>query len=80
MKAVEGGTISLDEAQKILGEMVGPKIFNAVKQLNKDGTTLGATLKDVAESMNIVSLDDANNAEKFGDAMDRLKNALAKMS
>lgn len=73
--AVENGSMSLDEAQKLLGEMVGPKIFNAIKQLNVDGTTLGETLTNVAESMNIVSLDDAKNAEAFGDAMDRLKNA-----
>ena len=73
MKAVEGGTISLDEAQKILGEMVGPKIFNAVKQLNKDGTSLGETLADVAGSMNIVGIEDAKQAEKFGDALVRLK-------
>lgn len=74
-KAMQNGTLDLEDAKTLLGEMVGPKIFNQIKQLTEDGVGLGDALAEVAESMNIIALEDAQNAEKFGDALQRVKDA-----
>lgn len=73
--AMQEGTINLSDAQKLLGEMVGPKIFQAIQQLTNDGVGLGEALAEVAGSMNIIALEDAQQAEKFGDALQRVKDA-----
>ena len=73
--AMQDGTINLSDAQKLLGEMVGPKIFQAIQQLTNDGVGLGEALAEVAGSMNIIALEDAQQAEKFGDALQRVKDA-----
>ncbi len=74
--AMQDGTINLSDAQKLLGEMVGPKIFQSIQQLTDDGVGLGEALAEVAGSMNIIALEDANQAEAFGDALARVKDAL----
>ncbi len=74
-QAMQDGTIDMTDAQKILGEVVGPKILGIFQQLEKDGIGVGAALADVAENINIVSLEDARKAEEFNDAIARLQTA-----
>ena len=74
-QAMQAGTIDMTDAQKILGEVVGPKILGLFQQLEEDGVGVGAALADVAENINIVSLEDARQAEAFNDALSRLQDA-----
>ena len=75
-QAMQNGSIGMADAQKILGEMVGPKVLGIFQQLKKDGVSTGQALSEVAKSMNIVSLDDAKRAEVFNDSLSRLKDQL----
>jgi len=75
MIAMQNGTIDMTDAQKILGVMVGPKIFNAIKALTDQGISLGDAMTQVSKSMNILSLDDVKRAADFNDAMGRLKDS-----
>jgi len=75
-QAMQNGTIDMTDAQRILGEVVGPKILGLFQQLEEDGVGVGAALADVAENINIVSLEDARQAEAFNDALSRLQGAL----
>lgn len=75
-QAMQEGTIGMADAQKILGEMVGPKVLGVFQQLKQDGVGVGKALADVADSMNIVSLEDAQRAEVFNDSLSRLGDQL----
>lgn len=75
-QGIQDGTIKMEDAQKILGEMVGPKILGIFNQLREDGVSVGAAMKEVAKSMNIVSIEDSNRAEQFNDALGRLSDSL----
>lgn len=74
-KAIQAGTITVADAQKILGEEVGPKIFGIFQKLANEGTSVGAAMKEVADNMVIFSLEDAEKAAKFNDALSRLNTA-----
>ena len=75
-QAMQTGTIDMTDAQKILGEVVGPKVLGLFEDMAAKGTSVGEALSDVAGSMNIVSIEDANRAEAFNDALARLQGAL----
>ena len=77
--AVQDGTLSIDEASKILGQRVGPKIVGIFQDLATNGTSVEEALKDVAANTNIVPLDAAKNAEVFGDTMERIRQVLGKV-
>lgn len=77
--AIQNGTIDIEDAQKILGERVGPKIFETFKQLKEDGIGVAQALGEVAESTPIVSLETAQQAERFNDILTQLGNILQKL-
>ena len=61
--AVQEGTLSVDEASKILGQRVGPKIVGIFTDLAAGGTDVKTALAEVAENTNIVPLEAAQNAD-----------------
>ena len=73
--AMQEGKIGMAEAQKILGEMVGPKVLGMMDALTAKGVPAGEAMAEVARSMNLIAFDDAKNAEKFNDSMNRLKES-----
>jgi len=77
--AVQDGTLSIDEASKILGQRVGPKIVGIFTDLAAGGTDVKTALEDVAANTNIIPLDAAKNAEVFGDTMERIRQVLGKV-
>jgi uncharacterized protein YoxC len=77
--AVQEGTLSVDEASKILGQRVGPKIVGIFTDLAAGGTDVKTALAEVAENTNIVPLEAAQNAELFGDTMERIRQVLGKV-
>ena len=77
--AIQNGTIDIEDAQKILGERVGPKIFETFKQLKDDGIGVAEALSEVAQSTPIVSLETAQQAERFNDILTQLGNILQKL-
>jgi hypothetical protein len=78
-QAVQDGTLSIDEASKVLGQRVGPKIVGIFEDLADKGVSTKDALADVAANTNIVSLEAATNAEAFGDLMERIKQVLGKL-
>ncbi len=78
-QAVQDGTIDLEDAQKILGERVGPKIVGVFNAMKDSGMTAAEALADVAKHTNIVKLDAAKNAEKFNDTVGRLGTGLGQL-
>jgi len=78
-QAVQDGTIDLEDAQKILGERVGPKIVGVFNAMKDSGMTAAEALADVAKHTNIVELDAAKNAEKFNDTVGRLGTGLGQL-
>ena len=77
--AVSDGTLSLEEASKVLGQRVGPKIVGMFEDLAAKGIDTKDALADVAANTNIIPLDAATNAEAFGDTMERIKQVLGKL-
>lgn len=71
--AMQEGNIDLADAQKLLGEMVGPKVLGIFTDLENKGISAGEALAQTAEGMNLIAQADAEKAEKFNDAMDDLK-------
>jgi len=78
-QAVQDGSIEMDEASKILGMRVGPKIVGIFEDLANKGVSVEEALKDVAANTDIVPLEAAQNAEVFGDTMERIKQVLGKV-
>ena len=72
INALNEGTISTDEFAKVVGGRAGTLIQQQFASRNTDAATLAATLADVEQNSNIVSLDAAANAEAFNDTMGRL--------
>jgi phage-related protein len=79
MNALNEGTITTEEFAKVVGGRAGPLIQEQFASLNTSAEELEATLSDVADNSNIVSLEAANNAEKFNDTVDRLKNSFGQL-
>ncbi len=73
--AMQEGKIDIADAQKILGEMVGPKVLGLFTDLADSGVTAGDAMAKTAEGMNLISFDQAKDAEAFNDAIDDLKDA-----
>jgi hypothetical protein len=78
-QAVQDGTIDLEDAQKILGERVGPKIVGVFKAMKESGMSAAEAMADVAASSNIVDLEAAQNAEKFNDTVSRMSDQLGQL-
>ena len=78
-QAVQDGTLSLDEASKVLGQRVGPKIVGMFEDLAAKGIDTKDALADVAANTNIVPLEAATQAEAFGDTIERMKQVLGKL-
>ncbi len=72
VNALNDGTISADEFQKVVGGRAGPVIAQQFASLQDGAEGLSATLQDVKENANIVPLDAAENAEVFNDTIGRL--------
>lgn len=70
--AMQNGTINITDAQKILGEQVGPKILGVFQDLESKGISAADAMADVAANMSIVDLEDAQKAEQFNDSLGRL--------
>ena len=77
--ALQDGTLTMTDARKILGDVVGPKILGGFEDLANKGVTAAAALEDVKANSDIISLDGANNAEAFGDTMGRIKEVLGQV-
>ena len=77
--AVQDGTLSIDEASKVLGQRVGPKIVGMFEDFAAKGVDVKTALEDVAANTNIVPLEAATNAEAFGDTMERINQVLGKV-
>ena len=77
--AMQNGTITMTDAQKILGEVVGPKILGVFTDLEEKGITAAEAMKDVANNMAIVDLDDAKKAEQFNDSLGRLNEGFKQL-
>lgn len=71
-QGVQNGSVSIEDAQKLLGEVVGPKIFNLFDDMKDRGITASEAFKDVAENIALVDLKKAQDAEAFNDALGRL--------
>ena len=78
-QAVQDGTIDLEDAQKILGERVGPKIVGVFNAMKDSGMSAAEAMADVAASSNIVDLEAAQNAEKFNDTVSRMSDQLGQL-
>jgi tetrahydromethanopterin S-methyltransferase subunit B len=78
-QALQDGTLSMTDARKILGDVVGPKILGGFEDLANKGVTAAAALEDVKNNSDIVTLDAANNAEAFGDTMGRLQEVSGRL-
>ena len=76
IEALNAGTISTDEFAKVVGGRAGPVIQQQFASLNQGAGELQATLADMEQNSNIVSLDAANNAEKFNDTVGRMKEVM----
>ena len=79
VNGLNAGTISTDEFAKVVGGRAGPMIAQQFAKLNKGAGALEATLADVAANSNIVSLDAAENAEKFNDTIGRLQEGMGQL-
>ena len=77
--AIQNGSIDIEDAQKLLGERVGPKIFAVFDELAQKGTGVAEALGEVAQNTPIVSLETAQQAERFNDILDQLSNVLQKL-
>ena len=78
-QAVQDGTLSVDEASKVLGQRVGPKIVGIFEDMAAKGVSTKDALADVAANTNIVPLEAATNAEAFGDTMERINQVLGRV-
>ena len=78
-QAVQDGTIDLEDAQKILGERVGPKIVGVFNAMKDSGMSAAEALADVAANTNIVDIEAAQNAEKFNDTISRMGDQLGQL-
>ena len=79
INALNDGTISADEFQKVVGGRAGPVIAQQFASLNTSAEALANTLSDVEANSNIVSLEAAENAEVFNDTVGRLKEAMGQL-
>lgn len=77
--ALQDGTLSMTDARKILGDVVGPKILGGFEDLANKGMGVSEALADVKANSDIISLEGANNAEAFGDTMGRIKEVLGQV-
>ena len=77
--AMQNGTINITDAQKILGEQVGPKILGVFQDLETKGISAADAMADVAANMAIVDLEDAQRAEQFNDSVGRLKEGMTQL-
>lgn len=75
-QALQDGTLTMTDARKILGDVVGPKILGGFEDLANKGISASDALADVKANSDIISLDAANNAEAFGDTMGRLQDVV----
>jgi len=78
-QAVQDGTLDLEDAQKILGERVGPKIVGVFNAMKDSGMSAAEAMADVAANSNIVDLEAAKNAEKFNDTISRMSDQLGQL-
>ena len=79
MNALNEGTITTEEFAKVVGGRAGPLIQSQFGKINDSAEKMQATLDDVSQNSNIVSLDAAENAEKFNDTVGRLKESMGQM-
>lgn len=77
--AMQNGTINITDAQKILGEQVGPKILGVFTDLESKGISAADAMADVAANMSIVDLEDAKRAEQFNDSLGRLQQGMQQL-
>ena len=78
-QALQDGTLTMTDARKILGDVVGPKILGGFEDLAAKGMSASEALADVKANSDIISLEGANNAEAFGDTMGRIKEVLGQV-
>ena len=79
INAMNDGTISADEFQKVVGGRAGPVISQAFAGINDTAEKLNATLVEAAGNADIVGIDAAENAEVFNDNIGRLKESMSKL-
>lgn len=79
INAVNDGTISADEFQKVVGGRAGPVILQAFAGINDTAEKLNNTLVEAAGNADIVGLDAAENAEVFNDNIGRLQESMGKL-
>ena len=77
--AFNTGQISAEEFQATVGTKVGPEIIRALGDTAASAESLQAAMQDVAANSNIVDLEAAENAEKFGDTMARLQEVAGRL-
>ena len=71
--AIQDGTLNLDQASSILGQRVGPKIFEAFQMMEESGMSLAEAMAAI-DMGQFISLEDAQRAERINDAMRNLSN------
>ncbi|MDB4337156.1 hypothetical protein N9991_00240 [bacterium] len=79
INAMNDGTISADEFQKVVGGRAGPVISQAFAGINDTAEKLNATLVEAAGNADIVGIEAAENAEVFNDNIGRLKESMGKL-
>ena len=78
-QALQDGTLSMTDARKVLGDVVGPKILGGFERLAEGGMNAADAFADAAANSNIVDREAAENAEAFGDTMGRLQNVAGRL-
>tara|TARA_R110000782_G_scaffold72462_1_gene145093 strand:- start:1008 stop:2879 length:1872 start_codon:yes stop_codon:yes gene_type:complete len=79
MNALNEGTITTEEFAKVVGGRAGPLIQSQFGKINDSAEKMQATLDDVAQNSNIVSLESAQQAEAFNDNIGRLKEGMGQL-
>lgn len=76
---LNAGVITTEDFAKVVGGRAGPVIQQQFAELQDGAAGLAATLKDVEENSNIVSLEASENAEVFNDTIGRLGEAAGQL-
>lgn len=78
-KSIQDGTLDIADAAALLGEKVGPKIYQAFKLMEESGLSYEQAMESVAASTSLFTFGDAAKAELFNDSMARLSTTLVKV-
>lgn len=78
-KSISDGTLDITDAAALLGEKVGPKMYQVFKLMEESGLSYADAMKSVEASTSLFTFGDAAKAEIFNDSMIRLKTTLVKV-